>query len=280
MSAMAEVRPHTWRPRRRCRARTCSRRRPSRSRPAAGPDPRQRRRPTARAASPTSALDRPRAARRRSRGGDAVRLRLGSFPRRSSSSRLRTRPRAPSLLSAQEPSVHAQRSRQVSNELLPRARIALADMVASPEVAQYVARAAGLPASKIGILGPRWVRASAHAAVGDGSEAGQSDHRRERPVPHHRRWRATDRSSMSRPKPRPRRPQPGSRLRYGGRPQRLRRASAGGDRGAEASPLRRQPARARVDCSRQHFAARQRRRLHVRRRLRALVRRHASPSRA
>jgi hypothetical protein len=33
---------------------------------------------------------------------------------------------------------------------------ALADMVASPEVAKYVARAAGLPASKIGILGPLW----------------------------------------------------------------------------------------------------------------------------
>lgn len=37
----------------------------------------------------------------------------------------------------------------------PRA-YALADMVASPEVAKYVARAAGLPASKIGILGPLW----------------------------------------------------------------------------------------------------------------------------
>jgi hypothetical protein len=35
--------------------------------------------------------------------------------------------------------------------------LALADMVASPEVAQYVARAAGIPASKIGILGPQWV---------------------------------------------------------------------------------------------------------------------------
>lgn len=33
---------------------------------------------------------------------------------------------------------------------------ALADMVASPEVAGYVARAAGLPASKIGILQPLW----------------------------------------------------------------------------------------------------------------------------
>ena len=33
---------------------------------------------------------------------------------------------------------------------------ALADMVASPELAEYVARAAGLPASKIGILGPLW----------------------------------------------------------------------------------------------------------------------------
>lgn len=34
---------------------------------------------------------------------------------------------------------------------------ALADMVASPEVAKYVARAANLPASKIGILGPVWM---------------------------------------------------------------------------------------------------------------------------
>ena len=34
---------------------------------------------------------------------------------------------------------------------------ALADMVYSPEIADYVARAAGLPAAKIGILGPRWV---------------------------------------------------------------------------------------------------------------------------
>jgi hypothetical protein len=34
---------------------------------------------------------------------------------------------------------------------------ALADMVDSPELTEYVARAAGLPASQIGILGPRWV---------------------------------------------------------------------------------------------------------------------------
>jgi hypothetical protein len=34
---------------------------------------------------------------------------------------------------------------------------ALADMVDSPEITTYVARAAGLPASKIGILGPLWV---------------------------------------------------------------------------------------------------------------------------
>jgi hypothetical protein len=34
---------------------------------------------------------------------------------------------------------------------------ALAAMVDSPEITDYVARAAGLPASKIGILGPRWV---------------------------------------------------------------------------------------------------------------------------
>lgn len=34
---------------------------------------------------------------------------------------------------------------------------ALAEMVYSPGVTDYVARAAGLPASKIGILGPRWV---------------------------------------------------------------------------------------------------------------------------
>ena len=33
---------------------------------------------------------------------------------------------------------------------------ALADMVDSPEIMKYVARAAGLPASKIGILGPVW----------------------------------------------------------------------------------------------------------------------------
>ena len=34
---------------------------------------------------------------------------------------------------------------------------ALADMVDSPEIREYVARAAGLPASKIGILGPLWI---------------------------------------------------------------------------------------------------------------------------
>jgi hypothetical protein len=39
--------------------------------------------------------------------------------------------------------------------LSPRA-YALADIVASPEVAKYVAQAANLPASKIGILGPVW----------------------------------------------------------------------------------------------------------------------------
>jgi hypothetical protein len=33
---------------------------------------------------------------------------------------------------------------------------ALADMVSSPEITDYVARAAGLPAPKIGILGPLW----------------------------------------------------------------------------------------------------------------------------
>jgi hypothetical protein len=33
---------------------------------------------------------------------------------------------------------------------------ALADMVDSPEITRYVARAAGLPASKIGVLGPLW----------------------------------------------------------------------------------------------------------------------------
>jgi hypothetical protein len=39
---------------------------------------------------------------------------------------------------------------------LPPHAYTLADMVASPEVAKYVARAAGLPASKIGIMGPLW----------------------------------------------------------------------------------------------------------------------------
>lgn len=34
---------------------------------------------------------------------------------------------------------------------------ALADMVDSPEITEYVARAAGLPVSKIGIFGPQWV---------------------------------------------------------------------------------------------------------------------------
>ena len=33
----------------------------------------------------------------------------------------------------------------------------LAEMIYSPEITEYVARAAGLPASKIGILGPQWV---------------------------------------------------------------------------------------------------------------------------
>jgi hypothetical protein len=37
----------------------------------------------------------------------------------------------------------------------PRA-YALADMAASPEVTQYIARAAGVPASKLAILGPVW----------------------------------------------------------------------------------------------------------------------------
>ena len=39
--------------------------------------------------------------------------------------------------------------------LSPRA-YALADMVDSPEITEYVARAAGVPASKIGVLGPLW----------------------------------------------------------------------------------------------------------------------------
>ena len=42
------------------------------------------------------------------------------------------------------------------NKLYPGRAYALADMVASPELAGYVARAAGLPVSKIGILGPLW----------------------------------------------------------------------------------------------------------------------------
>jgi hypothetical protein len=44
--------------------------------------------------------------------------------------------------------------RYLSN-ISPRA-YALADMVASPEVTRYVARAAGLPASKIAVMGPLW----------------------------------------------------------------------------------------------------------------------------
>ena len=42
-----------------------------------------------------------------------------------------------------------------SRSLSPRA-FALADIVASPELAKYVARAAGLPVSSIGIMGPVW----------------------------------------------------------------------------------------------------------------------------
>ena len=44
----------------------------------------------------------------------------------------------------------------VQNDLSTRS-YTLADMVDSPEITDYVARAAGLPASKIGTLGPLWV---------------------------------------------------------------------------------------------------------------------------
>ena len=42
------------------------------------------------------------------------------------------------------------------NVALSRRAYALADMVDSPEITGYVARAAGLPSSKIGVLGPLW----------------------------------------------------------------------------------------------------------------------------
>jgi hypothetical protein len=45
--------------------------------------------------------------------------------------------------------------RQSFDPLSTRA-YALADMVGSPQITEYVARAAGLPASKIGVLGPLW----------------------------------------------------------------------------------------------------------------------------
>ena len=42
------------------------------------------------------------------------------------------------------------------DKIYPARAYALTDMVASPEIAGYVARAAGLPVSKLGILGPLW----------------------------------------------------------------------------------------------------------------------------
>jgi len=44
-----------------------------------------------------------------------------------------------------------------SYSVLSTRTYALADMVDSPEITEYVARAARLPASKIGILGPAWI---------------------------------------------------------------------------------------------------------------------------
>src|SRR5262249_8356984 len=39
---------------------------------------------------------------------------------------------------------------------LAKSAYALADMASSPEITKYVARAAGLPASRIGVMGPIW----------------------------------------------------------------------------------------------------------------------------
>lgn len=47
-------------------------------------------------------------------------------------------------------------SKRDPNDALSTRTYALADMVDSPEITDYVARAAGLPASKIGVLGPVW----------------------------------------------------------------------------------------------------------------------------
>ena len=51
---------------------------------------------------------------------------------------------------------YTKNSREPYSALATRA-YTLAEMVASPEITEYVARAAGLPVSKIGILEPQWV---------------------------------------------------------------------------------------------------------------------------
>ena len=51
---------------------------------------------------------------------------------------------------------YSKKSREPYSALSTRT-YALADMVDSPEITEYVARAAGLPVSKVGILGPQWV---------------------------------------------------------------------------------------------------------------------------
>ena len=65
--------------------------------------------------------------------------------------------RAPSWCSGRHSSFGYSKTSREPYSALSTRTYALADMVYSPEVTDYVARAAGLPASKIGILGPRWV---------------------------------------------------------------------------------------------------------------------------
>jgi hypothetical protein len=64
---------------------------------------------------------------------------------------------ASTKLALGDPSFGYTRASREPYSALSTRTYALAEMVASPEIADYVARAAGLPVSQIGILGPQWV---------------------------------------------------------------------------------------------------------------------------
>ena len=161
------------------------------------------------------------------------------------------------------------------NTLTPRA-YALADMVASPGVAKYVARAARLPASKIGIMGPAWMDLQRVQAWATGPKRGsqiiiEND-------PYHITLDVPAALGTVTPviDVNTQAPSTATAARLA--------TAVGGALSAYVIHLQTasgvpkpdrydvSPARARVGCSRAHLAACQRRRLHLRRRIRALVR--------